>query len=143
MRVIEVLKQLQKVNNQIVIEDTLLKELKNKQSQLIEIIENNKLEFKEFINIEKCNILELPTDKKDIEKLINSLEKNDKRFLRETIKIEIEKVLLKNELTNINKSTTKNKLSIQLVSYLKKLGVNLRTSKQVLNYDNIKLTLKD
>jgi len=143
MRVIEVLKQLQKVNNQIVIEDTLLKELKNKQSQLIEIIENNKLEFKEFINIEKCNILELPTDKKDIGKLINSLEKNDKRFLRETIKIEIEKVLLKNELTNINKSTTKNKLSIQLVSYLKKLGVNLRTSKQVLNYDNIKLTLKD
>jgi len=143
MRVIEVLKQLQKVNNQIVIEDTLLKELKNKQSQLIEIIENNKLEFKEFINIEKCNILELPTDKKDIEKLINSLEKNDKRFLRETIKIEIEKVLLKNELTNINKSTTKNKLSIQLVSYLKRLGVNLRTSKQVLNYDNIKLTLKD
>lgn len=140
MKNLELLTNVERLNNEII---DLKNQLKNKQdvfNQLIELIENNKQEFQNYIQeTDTFKIYFDTTDEKN--KVINRLINNNKLFIREKIMHEIEAVQLKNAIKNIGNNANKINLSIQLLTQLKKDGLKIKTTKETLIFNNLKIEL--
>lgn len=113
------------LSNQIETKKSELKNLQDKQKELLNFITENLIEFENFLTYKKINKLNI-TDK---DLLINSLIKNNKLFLREKTIFEVEAVQLKNAITNDKKTTNLINFSTQLKTYLLNNCVEILTEK--------------
>jgi hypothetical protein len=117
-----------------------LKEKKEVFDKTINFINENKKEFSEFIeNSDTFKIYFETTDDKN--NVINRLINNNKLFIREKIMHEIEAVQLKNAIKNIGNNANKINLSNQLFTQLKKDGLKIKTTKETLIFNNLKIEL--
>jgi len=117
-----------------------LKEKKEVFDKTINFINENKKEFSEFIeNSDTFKIYFETTDEKN--NVINRLINNNKLFIREKITHEIEVIQLKNAIKNIGNNANKINLSNQLFTQLKKDGLKIKTTKETLIFNNLKIEL--